>query len=96
MHPSILPQLSLRYKILAIAAFVGIGVSIAIYSMPTSNSRPNSIWKYRFARPEAGSVTKNIRREITFHQQKIQQQPDRKSTRLNSSHRNTSRMPSSA
>ena len=75
MHPSILPQLSFRYKLLAIAAFVGIGVSIALYSIPTSNSRPNSIWKYRFARPEAGSVTKNIRREIAFHQQKIQQQP---------------------
>jgi tetratricopeptide (TPR) repeat protein len=51
------------------------GISLAIYSIPASTSRPDSIWKYRFARPEVGSITKNIRREIAFHQQKIQQQP---------------------
>ena len=75
MQPSTLPQLSFQHKILAIAAFVGIGVSIAIYGMPISTRLPNSIWKYRFTRPAVGSVTKNIRQEIAFHQQKIQQQP---------------------
>ncbi len=75
MQPFTLPQLSLKHKLVTAAAFVGIGVSIAIYSIPTSTPRPNSIWKYRFARPEIGSVTKNIRREIAFHHQKIQQQP---------------------
>jgi tetratricopeptide (TPR) repeat protein len=75
MQPSLLNQLSLKYKLITATALVGIGISIAIYSIPASNPRPNSIWKYRFARPEVGSVTKNIRREIAFHQQKIQQQP---------------------
>jgi tetratricopeptide (TPR) repeat protein len=75
MQPSTLPQLSFQHKLITVAALVGIGISIAIYSIPTSTSRPNSVWKYRFARPEVGSVTKNIRREIAFHQQKIQQQP---------------------
>jgi tetratricopeptide (TPR) repeat protein len=75
MQPSTLPQLSFQHKLITVAALVGIGISIAIYSIPTSTSRPNSVWKYRFARPEVGSVTKSIRREIAFHQQKIQQQP---------------------
>ncbi len=83
MQPSILNQLSFKHKLITATALLGIGISlavpplcgIAIYSIPTSTSRPNSIWKYRFARPEVGSVTKNIRREIAFHQQKIQQQP---------------------
>ena len=75
MHPYLLNQLSFKHKLIAATALVGIGISLAIYTIPTSNPRPNSIWKYRFARPEAGSVTKNIRREIAFHQQKIQQQP---------------------
>jgi tetratricopeptide (TPR) repeat protein len=75
MQPTILQQLSFQHKLIAATALVGMGISIAIYNIPTSTSRPNSIWKYRFARPEVGSVTKNIRREIAFHQQKIQQQP---------------------
>jgi tetratricopeptide (TPR) repeat protein len=76
MYPPILNQLSFKHKLITATALVGIGISIAIFnSVPTSNTRPDSIWKYRFARPEAGSVTKNIRREIAFHQQKIQQQP---------------------
>ncbi|MCY7369248.1 MAG: tetratricopeptide repeat protein [Chamaesiphon sp.] len=75
MQPSTLPQLSFQHKLLAIAALVGIGVSIAMYTISVSTPVPNSIWKYRFVRPEVGGVTKNIRREIAFHQQKIQQQP---------------------
>jgi tetratricopeptide (TPR) repeat protein len=75
MQTPTLPQLSLKHKLITAAVFTGIGILIAIYSIPTVNTRPNSIWKYRFARPEVGSVTKNIRREIAFHQQKIQQQP---------------------
>ncbi len=83
MQPPILQQLSLQQKLITATALVGIGISlakpplcgIAIHSIPTSTTRPNSIWKYRFARPAVGSVTKNIRREIAFHQQKIQQQP---------------------
>ncbi len=68
-------KLSAPTKLRSIAAFLGIGVSIAFYSIPASVPRPDSIWKYRFLRPEASSVTKNIRQEIAFHQQKIQQQP---------------------
>lgn len=68
-------QLSSQTKLLSVAVLLGIGVSIAFYSIPTSTPRPDSIWKYRFLRPEASSVTKNIRQEIAFHQQKIQQQP---------------------
>ena len=75
MQPTLLSQLSFRHKLISVVALVGIGISIATCNISSSNSRPNSIWKYRFARPELGSVTKNIRREITFHQQKIQQQP---------------------
>lgn len=68
-------QLPFKHKLLIMSALVGMGFLIAIYSLPTASSRPDSIWKYRFARPESGSVTQNIRREIAFHQQKIQQQP---------------------
>ena len=75
MQPTLLSQLSFRHKLISVVALAGIGMSIAVYSMPISTSRPKSIWKYRFVRPELGSVTKNIRREIAFHQQKIQQQP---------------------
>jgi tetratricopeptide (TPR) repeat protein len=75
MQPSTLNQLSFQHKLITAIALVGIGSLIAIYSIPASTPRPNSIWKYRFARPEVGSITKNIRQEIAFHQQKIQQQP---------------------
>jgi tetratricopeptide (TPR) repeat protein len=75
MHPLLLNQLSFKHKLITATALVGIGLSIAIYSIPASIPRSNSIWKYRFTRPEVGSVTKNTRREIAFHQQKIQQQP---------------------
>jgi tetratricopeptide (TPR) repeat protein len=75
MYPYPLSQLSFQHKLISVAALLGIGISISIYNIPTSTSRPNSIWKYRFARPEPDSVTKNIRNEIAFHQQKIQQQP---------------------
>jgi tetratricopeptide (TPR) repeat protein len=75
MQPIILQQLSFQHKLITAAALVGMGISIAIYNISTSISRPNSIWKYRFACSEVGSITKNIRREIAFHQQKIQQQP---------------------
>ena len=75
MQPTLLSQLSFRHKLISVVALAGIGMSIATYNISSSNPHPNSIWKYRFARPELGSVTKNIRREIAFHQQKIQQQP---------------------
>ncbi len=60
-------------KIIALGLSVGIGLSIAYYAT-TAFSRPNP-WKYRFQRPEVGSVTKNVQQEIAFHQQRIQQQP---------------------
>jgi tetratricopeptide (TPR) repeat protein len=66
-------SLSPRKKLIAVALFLGVGLSIAYYAT-TAFSRPNP-WKYRFQRPEAGSVTKNIQQEIAFHQQRIQQQP---------------------
>jgi tetratricopeptide (TPR) repeat protein len=75
MQPSAPKHLSFHSKLITAIALVGIGISIAIYSSPASTPRPNSIWKYRFTRPASGSVTKNIRQEIAFHQQKIQQQP---------------------
>jgi tetratricopeptide (TPR) repeat protein len=75
MQLSTLKQLSFQHKLITVTTLVGMGLLIAISSIPASTPRPNSIWKYRFARPEVGSVTKNIRREIAFHQQKIQQQP---------------------
>jgi tetratricopeptide (TPR) repeat protein len=66
-------SLSPRKKLIAVALSLGVGLSIAYYAT-TAFSRPNP-WKYRFQRPEAGSVTKNIQQEIAFHQQRIQQQP---------------------
>ncbi|PSB42388.1 tetratricopeptide repeat protein, partial [Chamaesiphon polymorphus] len=39
------------------------------------SSRTNSAWQYPFQRPEVGKITKNIQREIAFHQQRIRQQP---------------------
>jgi tetratricopeptide (TPR) repeat protein len=62
-------------NLFAILACLGIGSSIAAY-MAISTPRPNPAWQYRFARPEVGSVTRNIQREIAFHQQRIQQQPN--------------------
>ncbi len=60
-------------KLLAIAAILGIGVAIATHN--ALSSAQHSPWKYRFQRPEVGNVTKNIQKEIAFHQQRIQQQP---------------------
>jgi tetratricopeptide (TPR) repeat protein len=69
-----LHKYSSKGKLIAIAAIVGIGVSIALFS---NIYRPHSnpAWKYPFQRPVVGSITKNIQREIAFHQQRIQQQP---------------------
>jgi hypothetical protein len=61
-------------NLFAMLACLGIGISIAAYTA-ISTPRPNPAWQYRFARPEVGSVTRNIQREIAFHQQRIQQQP---------------------
>jgi tetratricopeptide (TPR) repeat protein len=69
-----LHKYSSKGKIVAIVAIVGIGVSIALFS-DSYLSRSNSAWKYPFQRPVVGSITKNIQREIAFHQQRIQQQP---------------------
>jgi tetratricopeptide (TPR) repeat protein len=69
-----IPKRSSQIKLLSIFILLGIGASIAsdqVLIFPQSNPA----WKYRFARPEVGSVTKNIQREIAFHQQRIQQQP---------------------
>jgi tetratricopeptide (TPR) repeat protein len=66
-------SLSSQKKLVVIALSLGVGLSIAYYAT-TAFSRPNP-WKYRFQRPEAGSVTKNIQQEIAFHQQRILQQP---------------------
>ena len=49
-------------------------MSIASYHLLAAR-RPHSSWTYRFERPEVGSVTKSIQREIEFQQQRIQQQP---------------------
>jgi tetratricopeptide (TPR) repeat protein len=66
-------SLSPQKKLIAVFLSLGIGLSIAYYST-LAFSRPNP-WKYRFQRPEVGSVTKNVQQEIAFHQQRIQQQP---------------------
>ncbi len=75
MQPYTLNRLSFQHKLITAIALGGMGISIAIYIIPASTPRPNSIWKYRFTRPEVGNITKNIRQEIAFHQQRIQQQP---------------------
>jgi tetratricopeptide (TPR) repeat protein len=69
-----LHQNSSKGKLISIVIIVGIGVSIALFS-DGDLSRSNSAWKYPFQRPVVGSITKNIQREIAFHQQRIQQQP---------------------
>ena len=66
-------SLSPQKKIIAVGLALGVSLSIAYYAT-IAFSRPNP-WKYRFQRPEVGSVTKNIQQEIAFHQQRIQQQP---------------------
>ncbi len=66
-------SLSPQKKMIAAVMSLAVGLSIAYYAT-TAFSRPNP-WKYRFQRPEVGSVTKNIQQEIAFHQQRIQQQP---------------------
>jgi tetratricopeptide (TPR) repeat protein len=68
------PQLSSQKKLLALCALLGIGASIALYTR-FSTPQPNSVWKYRFQRPAVGSITQNIQQEISFQQQRIQQQP---------------------
>jgi tetratricopeptide (TPR) repeat protein len=67
-------KLSFDRKFRSICAILGIGISIAAYSA-LSSPRNDSVWKYRFQRPEVGSITQTIKREIVFHQQRIQQQP---------------------
>jgi tetratricopeptide (TPR) repeat protein len=65
---------SSQYRLLSICALAGIGISIAVYTA-FSSPRINPAWQYPFQRPEVGQITKNIQREIAFHQQRIQQQP---------------------
>jgi tetratricopeptide (TPR) repeat protein len=62
-------------KMLSVAMLLGIGISVAAYTVLSSPRYSNPAWKYRFQRPAVGSVTKNIQREIAFHQQRIQLQP---------------------
>jgi tetratricopeptide (TPR) repeat protein len=66
---------SIRSKLLLMFGISGIGVSIAVYTV-LSAPRINSAWQYPFQPPEVGKTTKNIQREIAFHQQRIQQQPN--------------------
>jgi tetratricopeptide (TPR) repeat protein len=68
-----LNKLSLRQKSLLFGVFLLLGGSIATYRILSST--PTNPWKYGFQRPDVGSVTQNIQKEITFHQQRIQQQP---------------------
>jgi tetratricopeptide (TPR) repeat protein len=63
-----------KSKLLSISTLAGIGISIAVYTA-FSSPRINPAWQYRFQRPQAGKITKNIQQEIAFHQQRIQQQP---------------------
>jgi tetratricopeptide (TPR) repeat protein len=65
---------STQSKLLSLCALAGIGISIAVYTA-FSSPRINPAWQYPFQRPEVGQITKNIQREIAFHQQRIQQQP---------------------
>jgi tetratricopeptide (TPR) repeat protein len=67
-------QLAARPKSLVISVLLGVGCSIAFYTI-FSAPRDNPAGKYPFQRPVVGSVTQNIQREITFHQRLIQQQP---------------------
>ena len=63
-------------KLLAIATILGLGISIASYTvLSKSNSNSNPAWSYRFQLPTTGSNTKNIQQEIAFHRRIIQQQP---------------------
>jgi tetratricopeptide (TPR) repeat protein len=63
-----------KSKLLWLGAIVGIGISIGIYHQ-ISSPRTNSAWQYRFTPPVTGTITKNIQQEISFHKQRIQQQP---------------------
>lgn len=63
-----------KSQLLSICALAGISISIAVYTA-LSSPRINPVWQYPFQRPEVGKITKNIQREIAFHQQRIQQQP---------------------
>lgn len=64
---------SSKSKLFAFCALAGISISIAVYT--GISARTNSVWQYPFQRPEVGNITKNIQREIAFHQQRIRQQP---------------------
>ncbi len=64
-----------KQQLLWIAALLGIGISIATYTLISTASRHNLAWKYPFQRPEVGKITKNIQQEIAFHKQQIKQQP---------------------
>jgi tetratricopeptide (TPR) repeat protein len=66
-------NLSLSQKSLLVGVLLVLGGSISTYSVLT-NSSPNP-WKYGFQRPAVGSITQDIQKEIAFHQQRIQQQP---------------------
>jgi tetratricopeptide (TPR) repeat protein len=68
-------QPSARWRSIATFSLLGIGMSIASYTLLFSH-QPKSTWTYHFQRPEVGSVTQNIQREIEFQQQRIQQQPE--------------------
>jgi tetratricopeptide (TPR) repeat protein len=73
-----IPQFKLfsltKSQSLWLGAIVGIGIAIAAHTL-LSRPQTNSVWKYRFARPEIGQNTKNIQQEIAFYKQRIQQQP---------------------
>jgi tetratricopeptide (TPR) repeat protein len=70
--PVLVTRLLHRKKNLAIATLVIMSAIIAGYNL---SSRSRSAWQYPFQRPEVGSVTKNIQKEISFYQQRIQERP---------------------
>jgi tetratricopeptide (TPR) repeat protein len=66
-------KLSLRQGSLLIGVLLVFGGSITTHTI-FRNSQSNP-WKYGFQRPAVGSITQDIQKEIAFHQQRIQQQP---------------------
>jgi tetratricopeptide (TPR) repeat protein len=57
---------------IAIATLLIISAIVTGYNLSTPGQ---TAWQYPFQKPETGSVTKSIQKEIAFHQQQIQQKP---------------------
>ena len=91
MKKLFLQRLNLRKALCAVCTFIFFGIFNPVFAQA-----PQAIPYQGVARNATGAILPNQNVSFRMSIRNLTAVGDRKSTRLNSSHRNTSRMPSSA